>query len=48
MLPTLAGDPRLELVAAADPRSEATRRFASEFGARTYVSFEGLCADPEV
>jgi phthalate 4,5-cis-dihydrodiol dehydrogenase len=48
MLPTLAGDPRLQLVAAADPRGEATRRFASEFGARTYASIEELCADPDV
>ena len=48
MLPTLAADPRLELVAAADPRGEATRRFASEFGGRVYGDVEGLCADPGV
>jgi phthalate 4,5-cis-dihydrodiol dehydrogenase len=48
MLPTFAADPRIELVAAADPRPEATRRFAADFGARTYASFAALCADPEV
>jgi len=48
MLPTFLADRRVELVAAADPRPEATRRFASEFGAKTYASVEALCADPTV
>jgi len=48
MLPTFLADRRIELVAAADPRAEATRRFASEFGARTYASMEELCSDPAV
>src|SRR5438309_1422533 len=48
MLPTLLADPRIELVAAADPRPEATQRFAADFGARTYASLEALCADPNV
>jgi phthalate 4,5-cis-dihydrodiol dehydrogenase len=48
MLPTLERDPRVELVAAADPRPEATRRFAAEFGARAYDSVEALCADRDV
>jgi phthalate 4,5-cis-dihydrodiol dehydrogenase len=48
MLPTLTADPRVELVAAADPRPEATRRFAGEFGGRVYASVEALCADGEV
>jgi phthalate 4,5-cis-dihydrodiol dehydrogenase len=48
MLPTFLADRRIELVAAADPRAEATRRFASEFGARTYASVEELCGDPAV
>lgn len=48
MLPTLTSDARVELVAAADPRPEATRRFALEFGARAYGSVEALCADGEV
>jgi phthalate 4,5-cis-dihydrodiol dehydrogenase len=48
MLPTLAADPRVKLVAAADPRPEACARFAAEFGARTYDDVEALCADAEV
>lgn len=48
MLPTLVADPRVELVAAADPRPEALRRFAGEFGGRVYASVEALCADVEV
>ena len=48
MLPTLVADPRVELVAAADPRSEATQRFARDFGARAHATVEALCADPEV
>ena len=48
MLPTFVADARIELVAAADPRPEATRRFAAEFGARTYDDFAALCADPGV
>jgi len=48
MLPALAADPRIELVAAADPRTEARERFAADFGARGYPSVEALCADPAV
>jgi len=48
MLPTLLADRRVELVAAADPRSEATQRFAAEFGARAYDGVEALCANPDV
>ena len=48
MLPTLAGDPRLQLAAAADPRPEARRKFAADFGTRTYAAVEDLCADPDV
>src|SRR2546421_6241945 len=48
MLPTLLADRRIELVAAADPRPEAARRFAAEFGARTYDGVEALCANPDV
>jgi len=48
MLPTFAADARIALVAAADPRPEARRRFAAEFGARAHDSFALLCADPEV
>lgn len=48
MLPTLAHDPRVALVAAADPRAEARERFAAEFEAKTYEDVEALCADPDV
>jgi phthalate 4,5-cis-dihydrodiol dehydrogenase len=48
MLPTLRADRRIELVAAADPRPEATRRFAAEFGARACDTVEALCANPDV
>src|SRR2546430_17603028 len=48
MLPTLAADPRLELVAAADPRAEATKRFAADFGARVYASGDEVCTDAGV
>jgi phthalate 4,5-cis-dihydrodiol dehydrogenase len=48
MLPTFAADPRVELVAAADMRAEATRRFATDFDAPTYGTVEELCADPAV
>jgi phthalate 4,5-cis-dihydrodiol dehydrogenase len=48
MLPTLVADPRVELVAAADPRADATQRFAADFGARTYDTVEALCADTDI
>src|SRR6266581_6200940 len=48
MLPTLAADPRVELVAAADPRTDARQRFTADFGARTYPSLDELCADSDV
>ena len=48
MLPTLAQHPRLQLVGAADPRSEARDRFARDFHARTYATVAGLCADPGI
>ena len=48
MLPTFTADPRVRLVAAFDPRSEATARFAAEFGASIHASAEALCADPAV
>src|SRR6516225_6654390 len=48
MLPSLAAEPRIELVAAADPRPEATRRFAADFGARVYASVEELCSNDGV
>src|SRR6478752_5509432 len=36
MLPTLRADPRLAVVAAADPRPEARRQFEADFGGRAY------------
>lgn len=48
MLPTLARDPRVALVAAADLRPEARALFAAEFNAQTHDSVEALCADPDV
>jgi phthalate 4,5-cis-dihydrodiol dehydrogenase len=48
MLPTFAADPRVALVAAADPRAEARARFAADFSAQAYATVEELCADPDV
>ena len=48
MLPTLVAHPKLELVAAADPRAEARERFAADFAAKTYASVDELCADPAI
>src|SRR6516225_765606 len=48
MLPSLAAESRIELVAAADPRPEATHRFVEDFGARAYRSVDELCADANV
>jgi phthalate 4,5-cis-dihydrodiol dehydrogenase len=48
MLPAFGAHPRVQLVAAADPRPEARARFADDFGARAYESVEELCADPAV
>jgi len=41
-------DPRVEVVAAADPRPEARSRFSRDFGAQAFESIELLCADPRV
>src|SRR3954470_13686463 len=48
MLPTLQKDPRIELVAAADPRAEARARFTADFGGPAYATAEELCADASV
>lgn len=48
MLPTFQRDPRVRLVAAADPRPEARARFEADFGGATYDSVEALCADASV
>jgi phthalate 4,5-cis-dihydrodiol dehydrogenase len=48
MLPTFASHPRIAMVAASDPRSDARERFAEEFGAKVYQGADALCADPNV
>ena len=48
MAPTLAADARVALVAAADPRAEARKRFSEEFSSPAYTTVEELCADPVV
>jgi phthalate 4,5-cis-dihydrodiol dehydrogenase len=48
MLPTLACDPRLALVAAFDPRATAREQFARDFNAHAYDTLEQLAADPQV
>ena len=41
-------DARVEVVAGADPRTEARRKFETDFRAKTYAEVEDLCADPAV
>jgi len=41
-------DPRIEVVAAADPRVEARAKFADEYHGRAYATVEELCADRDV
>jgi phthalate 4,5-cis-dihydrodiol dehydrogenase len=48
MVPTFSADPRVELVAGADPRPEARARFEADFGAKAFDSVEKLCAEPAV
>jgi phthalate 4,5-cis-dihydrodiol dehydrogenase len=48
MVATFAADPRVALVAAADPREEARRRFTVDFAGTAYARVEDLCADPAV
>ena len=45
MLPALASE-KLEIVAGADPRSEARDRFRADFKGNAYPSVEEMCADP--
>jgi phthalate 4,5-cis-dihydrodiol dehydrogenase len=48
MVPTFAAHPRVAMVAAADPREEARKRFTADFGGTAYARVEDLCADPAV
>jgi phthalate 4,5-cis-dihydrodiol dehydrogenase len=41
-------DPRVVLVAAADPREEARKKFSQDLEARAYGTVEELCSDPAV
>jgi phthalate 4,5-cis-dihydrodiol dehydrogenase len=44
MLPAFFADPRISLVAAADPRVQAREHFRSNFAAETFSSVEEMCA----
>ncbi|VVE38544.1 Gfo/Idh/MocA family protein [Pandoraea soli] len=48
MLPTFLRDPRVQLVAACDPRDEARRQFAADFSAPTYADVAELADDDNV
>jgi phthalate 4,5-cis-dihydrodiol dehydrogenase len=48
MAPTFTLDPRVALVAAADPREAARAKFESAVGGRAYASVDALCADADV
>src|SRR5262245_60652912 len=48
MLPTFTQHPAVKLVAAADTRAEARRRFAEEFSAKAYDTVATLCANPAI
>jgi phthalate 4,5-cis-dihydrodiol dehydrogenase len=48
MLPTFRQEPRVALVAAADPRPEARERFIADFGGKAYATVDQLCADSDV
>ena len=48
MMPALQHDPRVSVVAAADPRPEARVRFEADFGGRTYETVAALCNDEAV
>lgn len=48
MQPALAHHPKVQLVAAADPRDDARARFSAEFQGRSFESVEALCADGDV
>ena len=48
MLPTFTHHPLVRLVAAADTRAEARKRFAGDFSAKVYDTVAALCADSAV
>lgn len=48
MLPTFHADPRVSLVAAADPRPQPRDRFVADFGGRAYETVDELVRDRDV
>jgi phthalate 4,5-cis-dihydrodiol dehydrogenase len=48
MLPTFLADPRVQLVAACDPREEARAQFTTDFGGGVYEDIHALVKDPKV
>ena len=48
MWPAFRADPRIRLMAAADPREAVRSAFAREFAARTYSTVEALADDPDI
>lgn len=48
MIPTFTRDPRIQLVAACDPRESARDQFHRDFGAPIYSTVEDLVRDPSV
>ena len=48
MVPAFTLDPRVEIVAGADPRPEARSKFEADFGAKAFDSVEKLAAEPGI
>ncbi len=48
MLPTLVADPRVRVVAAADPSPAARERFVRDFGGKAHSDVGALCAEASV
>lgn len=48
MLPTFVADPRVRLVAAADPLPAARARFTSDFGMPAFADVDALCSQPDL
>ncbi|WEK42150.1 MAG: Gfo/Idh/MocA family oxidoreductase [Candidatus Sphingomonas colombiensis] len=46
--PALVGDARIVLAGAVDPRADACRQFAAEFGATPFPSLEAMLAAPDI
>ena len=48
MLPTLAGDARIHMVAGADPRAEARAQFERDFSGRSFDTVEAMCESADI